>query len=109
MNTRIQSGFAVVDNVDGKFNSMNVLTVLPFRIDQGEGKDTTGVYKNGIAKDTDSPEEFLQKYENGSLNILKYILAYDSKNVTYYQLGETGKVLVIYPTTYINNLIEKNK
>lgn len=109
LDVRCSFGFKIIDYVDEKMGNMTVIDYVAYRVDQGNGKDTTGLCKKGVGKDFDTPEEFLNHYNEGTLNILKYYIQYDRFEINYYVLGTTGKVLVVYPVDYINKLIAENK
>lgn len=50
---------------------------------------------------TITASQFVQMYEDGSLNILMYEIVGDKSAMTYYVLGNTGKVLMVFPVDYI--------
>lgn len=109
MQTRLEDGYKIINNDDGKFDSAEKFDIIPFRIDVGDGKDTLGTCSDGTGKSFDSAEQFVQKENSGTLNILKYKLKYDREKVVYYQLGNTGKVLMIYPVDYINKAVAEKQ
>ncbi len=105
LEARLEEGYKIINNEGGKFDQVEKLDMIPFRIDVGDSKDTLGTCKDGTGKSYDSAQEFLQKENSGTLNILKYKLKYDREKVVYYQLGSTGKVLMIFPVNHINKVV----
>lgn len=99
LDVRCTSGFQIIEYADEKMNQMPVLNVLAYK---------TPVTKENPGKVEITAEQFLSEYENGTLNILKYILDYHQKQVTYYVLGNTGKVLMLLPVEYINKQVNQN-
>ena len=56
---------------------------------------------------TVTPSEFVQMYEDGTLNFLMYEIRGDRSAMTYYVLGNTGKVLMVFPVDYISQKVNQ--
>lgn len=96
LDIKCSKGFDVIELASEKTQNMPVLNDIE-KIDPNQKFHKT--------PNTISASDFVQLFENGSLNFLMYQLQGDRYEMRYYVLGNTGKVLMIYPTDYISQLV----
>lgn len=102
LDVRCSEGFMIMDYVNEKMESMNIPVINEFiKKTKQNGKDIDGTCVDGYKKEVLTPEEFLQHALNGTLNILAFDFDYDKSKVIYYRIGNTGKLIAIYPAEYI--------
>ncbi len=92
LDARCSYGYEVMDYVDEKMNDFEVLNEFPKKT---QTKDVINV----------SPGDFLAEIESGNFNFIMYLLNWDRSEITYYVIGNTGKVLMIYPVDHINEKV----
>lgn len=63
--------------------------------------------KEGTEIVQESIETFIEKYHNGSLNILFYVFPENGEHDLIFKLGNTNYVLIIYSAAHINSLVKK--
>lgn len=96
LDTRCSAGYKIVEMTKEKSGSFQLIEKIQ--------KNST----------MDSPveavtaAEFVQAANDPSFNFLQYSFQFDRTEMTYYKLGSTGKVLMIFPVRYINQIIKSN-
>lgn len=98
LDVKCSDGFDIIEMVPEKTQNFTVLNEIVV-IDPN----------NKITKTptTVSADDFVQMFENGSLNFLMYQLQGHKTQMTYYVLGNTGKVLMVFPTDYITQRVNQ--
>jgi len=103
LDTRCSVGYKVIDMGIEKTEGMTVLNSVSYEEWVVPEKAEEQVFKS--VEFTSTPEEFVLDSNNPDFNILKYNLSFDKNVITYYVLGSTGKVIMIYPVEYINQQV----
>lgn len=89
LDARISFGYQITDFDEDKRSTFKVLDEIPLLM-----PDKTVIEV--------SATDFIAGMESGIYSILMVKLPWDQSMMTYYTLGSTGKVLMIYPVSYIN-------
>lgn len=97
LNVRCEEGYHILDYVDEKMSDFQVVIKIP--------KFNTVTQKLEAV----SPEEFLLDLESEDFNFLKYKFQFERTKATYYIIGDSGKVIMIYPVEYISKIINSKK
>ena len=98
LDVKCSNGFDIIEMAPEKSQNFSVLTEIE-KIDPNQ--------KYSKTPNTISADEFVQLFENGNLNFLMYQLQGHKTQMTYFVLGNTGKVLMVYPTDYITQLVNQ--
>ncbi|UKN01502.1 hypothetical protein K6119_17395 [Paracrocinitomix mangrovi] len=93
LDVRCSDGFKILDFVDEKMSDFSVINEIRVITDGDKSQ-----------KQMVTAQQLVDDYADGSFNFIKYQLQYDRSEITYYVLGSTGKVIMIYPTEYINKI-----
>lgn len=91
LDVRCSDGWQVIENNDGKFDSYEKIQTLSYTTPDK-------------VEFTISAQDVVSEINSGTFNLIKYNLNWDRSKTMYYVLGNTGKVLVIHPTEYINKI-----
>lgn len=83
--------FTIIDFSEEKFGYLKPLQTLVKRNPSNKSEGNLSV----------SPAEMVQEYNDGNFNILLYDFYYDKSEYTYYRIGDTGKIIMIYPVDQI--------
>lgn len=94
LDTRCSSGYKIVDMTKEK--------AADFQLIQKIKKHATV----DSELEAVTADEFVQYASDPNFNFLQYSFQFDRTEMTYYKLGSTGKVLMIFPVGYINQLIK---
>ena len=94
LDARCSFGFDVIDYFDEEEKMVDFVTLNEFP-KKTETKNVLNV----------SAADFLSEIESGNFNFIMYLLQWDRKSITYYIIGDTGKILLIYPVNYINDKV----
>lgn len=105
LDVRCSNGFHIMDYVEEKMSSYQVLEVVKhaeWKAVEINGKDCLEFVETKV-----SPEQFLIDLEKEDFNFLEYKFSFDRKEVVYHVLGNTGKVILMVPTEQINKIVNK--
>ncbi|MDX2359742.1 MAG: hypothetical protein QNK23_02970 [Crocinitomicaceae bacterium] len=103
LDVRCSSGYVMMDYVEEKMNEFPVIEIIyhsSLEIVITEGKEYLERIESKI-----SPEEFVLAVESPEFNFLEYKFSFDRSKITYHVLGNTGKVIMIFPVEKINKLV----
>lgn len=103
LDTRCSNGYKIIDMPSEKTVGMTVLNSIAYEEWVAPEKAEEEVLKSVELSST--PEEFVENSTSPEFNFLKYKLAFDKSETTYYVLGSTGKAIMIYPIEYINKQV----
>ena len=94
LDTRCSSGYKIIDMSKEKAAEFELIDKI----------QKNNMYTSPVEAIT--AVEFVQAASSPNFNFLQYSFLFDSKEMTYYKLGSTGKVLMIFPVGYIAQLIK---
>ena len=106
LDARCSSGFKIVELASEKTEGMTVVQNVTYSEWVPSLKEEEK--KLNHIDVTITPEEFIENSNTSNFNFLKYHFQFDSKKMSYYVLGNTGMVLMIYPVEYVSSLINSN-
>lgn len=95
LDARQSHGFAIMDYDAEKMSDFTVLNSV------------NKMNPNDKSVSQVSVDTFLSEINSGTINYLLYKFEWDQNSYTYYRLGSSGKVLVIYPNDYITEMMNK--
>jgi len=105
LDVRCSDGYIVMDYVEEKMNDFPVLETIThgewITIEE-DGKSSLEFVVTQVTS-----ESFMLDYESENFNFLEYRFTFDSKDVVYHVLGNTGKVIMILPIEKINKIVNK--
>lgn len=93
LNAKVDFGFQIIDAIPEKENEFKELNQIPI-LSKESGQFI-------------SPEEFVNLYNSGNLNILLFNFQNQPKTNLYYKIGNTNKYLIIYSVEHINSNINR--
>lgn len=94
LDAKVDFGFQIIDMIPEKSNDFKQLSQIPL-LSKSENQSIT-------------PEEFVNLYNSGNLNILLFDFQNQPKSNLYFSLGNTGNALIIYSVEHINSKISLN-
>ena len=106
LDARCSSGYKILELAPEKTVGMQTIHSVKYSewVISSKGEDEVRSYVDF----TITPEEFVDKFNSSGFNFLKYNFQFDAKEISYYVLGNTGKVIMVYPIQYINSLVNSN-
>lgn len=96
LDAKCTHGFAIESMESEKTSGFTVLNEIPLIDPNNKITKTPPVL---------TANEFVEMFQDGTVNMLLCNLRADRSKMTYYVLGNTGKVLLIYPVEYINQKV----
>lgn len=100
LDARCSNGYKIIDMPLEKTTGMTVLNSIVYEEWLISEKSEEEIRQTSEIELT--PEEFVENSASPEFNILKYHFNFDKKEMVYYVLGATGKVIMIYPIEFIN-------
>lgn len=99
LDTKCSYGYKIVEMGSEKTEGMTVLNSITYEEWVASSKSEEQILYTSETILT--PEEFVENATSPEFNILKYHFNSDRKQIVYYVLGTTGKVIILYPVAYI--------
>ena len=107
LDTRYSRGYYIMDYVEEKMSEFPKVDII-YRFSLSDiivnGKTCQQRVESKV-----SPEEFLNQSNQSDFNFLEFKFSFDRSSITYYTLGNTGKVILIMPVEQINKIVNTNK
>lgn len=106
LDERCSNGYTVIDMPLEKTEGMTVLNTIPalkWIVIESEGKNVDQMISSSV-----TAEEFVLNHSQIDFNFLRYELAFEKSENTYYVLGNTGKVLIVYSVDHVSQKLNSN-